>query len=362
MKIDAFCHVLTAEYAKRLFAITDSAVARNIQKRVSGVPALYDLDVRLQVMDEFGSDYRQIINTAAPPLDDLGPHQRTAELARIANDGMAQLVADHPDRFEGFCAAVALDDVDSAIAEVERAFDQLGAVGVQIYTHVGGGPMDQERFFPFYEAVARRGDKMIQVHPCRDSSWSDYKTEERSKFEIWWTLGWEYDLSAFMSRLVFSGVFERLPDIKILIHHGGAMIPHFAGRIGPGWDQLGSRTPSDQADDIAGHPLTQRPIEYFKKFYVDTAYFGAGDAMRTAIRFFGVDHTLFGSDTPFDPEKGPGYIRDTIANLDEMDILDDAARDRIYHGNVTQLLGLRGHASAPPHPAPPHAVESEVSP
>ena len=122
MKIDAFCHLLPAAYAERLFAITDSAVARNIQKRVSGVPALVDLDERFRGMDEFGSDYRQIINTAAPPLDDLGPRQRTAELARIANDGMAQLVADHPDRFAGFCAAVALDDVEHhprAVADVE---------------------------------------------------------------------------------------------------------------------------------------------------------------------------------------------------------------------------------------------------
>ena len=105
-------------------------------------------------MDEFGSDYRQIINTAAPPLEDLGPVERTLELARIANDGMAEIVENHPDRFAGFCAAVALDDVDTAIAEAERAFDELGAVGVQIYTHDHGGPMDQERFFPFYEAVA----------------------------------------------------------------------------------------------------------------------------------------------------------------------------------------------------------------
>ncbi|HWL59269.1 MAG TPA: amidohydrolase family protein [Microbacteriaceae bacterium] len=340
MKIDAFCHLLPRAYADRLFAIDDSPVARNIQKRVAGVPSLVDMDVRFAMMDEFGPDYRQIINSAAPPLDDLGPASRTTELARVANDGMAQLVADHPDRFAGFCAAVALDDVDAAITEADRAFDDLGAVGVQIYTHVNGGPMDQERFFPFYEAVARRGNKMIQVHPCRDASWADYKTEARSKFEIWWTLGWEYDLSAFMSRLVFAGVFERLPDIKFLIHHGGAMIPHFAGRVGPGWDQLGSRTPADQIEDVTGYPLTKRPIDYFKHFYVDTAYFGAGDSMRTAIKFFGVERTLFGSDSPFDPEKGPGYIRSTIANLEDMDILTDADRAAIYHGNVQRVLSI----------------------
>jgi predicted TIM-barrel fold metal-dependent hydrolase len=111
--------------------------------------------------------------------------------------------------------------------------------------------------------------------------------------------------------------------------------------VGPGWDQLGARTPADQVEDVTGYPLTKRPLDYFKQFYVDTAYFGAGDPMRTALKFFGVDHTLFASDSPFDPEKGPGYIRSTIANLDEMDILTDADREAIYRTNVTNLLDLK---------------------
>lgn len=339
MKIDAFNHLLPAAYAKRLFAIDDAPAARNIQKRVSNIPSLIDMDVRFAQMDEFG-DYKQIINSAAPPIEDLGPAERGTELARIANDGLAELVARHPDRFVGFSAAVNLLDPDAAIAEANRAFDELGAVGVQIYTHIHGEAVDHERFFPFFEAVAARGDKMIQVHPGRDSSWPDYPTEERSKFEIWWTLGWEYDLSVFMARQVFSGIFERLPGIKFLMHHSGAMIPHFAGRIGPGWDQLGARTPERQAEDLAGWPLTRRPLDYFKEFYIDTAVFGASDALRTAIRFFGVDKTLFSSDSPFDPEKGPGYIRSTIENIEDLDILDDAERQAIYHGNVTKLLSL----------------------
>ena len=188
--------------------------------------------------------------------------------------------------------------------------------------------MDQERFFPFYEAVAKSGDKMIQVHPCRDSSWSDYKTEERSKFEIWWTLGWEYDLSAFMSRLVFSGVFERLPDIKILIHHGGAMIPHFAGRVGPGWDQLGARTPADQAEDIEGYPLT------FARSSTSRSSTSTRPTSAPATRCArpsssSASITPCSAPTPRSiPKKGPGYIRDTIANLQEMDILDDDDRER----------------------------------
>jgi uncharacterized protein len=337
MKIDSFCHVLPKAYAERFRAIDDSPALRNLQKRHSGIPALTDMDVRFRLMDEF-EDYKQIINVTAPPFEDLGDPARCAEMARIANDGLAEMVQDHPDRFEGFCAAVSLDDVDRALEEVDYAFDQLGALGVQIYSHVKGQPMDQARLDPFYEKMAASG-KLIQVHPNRTSAWPDYPTEERSKFEIWWTLGWEYDLSTFMARIVFSGVFERWPELKFLIHHGGSMIPNFAGRVGPGWDQLGTRTPDDQKEDIEGYPLTKRPLDYFKMFYSDTACFGAEDALRTSINFFGVDHMLFASDTPYDPEKGPGYTRSTIANLENLD-LTDQERQAIYHDNVVNLLGL----------------------
>ncbi|GAB3272520.1 amidohydrolase family protein [Arthrobacter pigmenti] len=344
MKIDSFCHIIPMAYAERFFAIDDSPAVRNMQKRTGGIPALTDIDVRFRQMDEFG-DYKQIINLTAPAVEDLGEPGRNAEMARIANEGLAQLVQDHPDRFAGFCAAVSLDDVDRALEEVDYAFNSLGAVGVQIYCHIKGRPMDDPRLDPFWEKLARSG-KLIQVHPNRNSSWADYPTEERSKFEIWWTLGWEYDLSTFMARLVFSGVLERWPDLKILIHHAGAMIPHFAGRVGPGWDQLGSRTPESQKQDIQGYPLSKRPIDYFRMFYCDTACFGAGDALRTSIRFFGIDHVLFASDSPYDPEKGPGYIRETIRNLEDMD-LTDAQRQAIYQGNAVNILDLSQEAATP---------------
>lgn len=337
MKIDSFCHVLPGEYARRFFALDDAPALRNLQNRTRNIPSLVDLDVRFRQMDEFG-DYKQIINVAAPPLEDFGDPARCAEFARIGNDGLAGLVRDHPDRFAGFCAAVALNDVDRALEEVDYAFDELGALGVQIYCHVGGHPLDEPRFDPFWEKLAASG-KLVQVHPNRNAAWPDYPTESRSRYEIWWALGWEYDLSVFMARMVFSGVLERWPDLKFLIHHGGAMIPHFAGRVGPGWDQLGARTPPDQKADVEGYPLTKRPLDYFKMFYADTACFGAGDALRTSIRFFGADRMLFASDSPYDPEKGPGFIRATIANLTELD-LTDAERDAIYQGNVTRLLGL----------------------
>jgi len=336
MKIDAFCHIMPRPYYDRFFSLESSLHAANLRKRVSNIPALVDMDVRFAQMDEFG-DYRQIVNIAAPPVEDLGSPAVSKEMSRIANDSMAELVANHPDRFAGFTACVPMDDPDAAVAELDYAVTELGALGAQIYTHVHGKAMDAPALDPFYAAVEASGC-LLQVHPCRSSAWSDYPTEPRSRFEIWWTFGWEYDLSAFMARVVFSGVLERYPALKLLIHHGGSMVPHFSGRVGPGWDQLGARTPEHQKADIEGYPLTKRPIEYFRMMYADTAMFGAAHALRCSIDFYGVDHVLFASDSPYDPERGPGYIRATIANLHEIG-LSSADREAIFSGNVSKLLG-----------------------
>jgi aminocarboxymuconate-semialdehyde decarboxylase len=338
MKIDAFCHVMPRAYYDRFMEMEVNPGAAYLRKRVSNIPALHDMDLRLKIMDEFGDDYRQLINIAAPPVEDIGTRETSKELSRIGNEAMAELVRDHPDRFVGFTACVPLDDPDAAVEEYEYATNELGALGAQMYTHVHGAPMDQAAFEPFYASVAEHGG-LLQLHPARNASWPDYPAEERSKFEIWWTFGWEYDLSACMARLVFSGVLERHPDLKLLIHHGGAMVPFFAGRVGPGWDQLGARTPSDQQEDVQGYPLSRRPIEYFQSMYADTALFGAGHALRCSLDFYGVEHMLFASDTPYDPERGPGYIRATIKNLTELE-LEPAQYEAIYHGNLEKLLGL----------------------
>ena len=142
-----------------------------------------------------------------------------------------------------------------------------------------------------------------------------------------------------MGRLDFSGLFDRHPRIKVITHHMGAMAPFFEGRLAGGLDQLGTR--SDDPDDAqALSRLKHRPIHYFKMFYGDTALFGAHHAMECGLAFFGAERILFGTDMPFDPEKGPGFIRDTIAAMDRMRATDEDRR-KIYEGNARRLLRLR---------------------
>jgi uncharacterized protein len=338
MKIDVFCHLMPRRYADRLESHGHSADAANLRMRSTGVPAMVDLDLRFRQMEEFGDDYRQVISLPAPAVEDIGPPKVSRDFARLGNEGMADLVRRHPDRFAGFVACLPMNDVDAAVREIDYACGQLGAVGVQLYTHVKGHPMDEPQFEPIYRRMAEI-DRMIWVHPSRNSTWADYPTERRSRYELWWVFGWEYDTATFMGRLVFSGVLERYPGLKVLVHHGGSMVPHFAGRVGPGWDQLGARTPPDQRADIEHYPLSKRPLDYFKMFYADTAMFGAQHAIRCTLDFFGAEHVLFASDSPFDPEKGPGYIRATIANLDGLDLEEDE-RALIYDGNARRLLPM----------------------
>ena len=336
MKIDAFCHILPRAYAQSIEEL-DSATAANIRARIAGVPSLIDLPLRLRQLEEF-DNYQQIISLPAPAPEDLGSPEVSRRLARVGNEGLAELVAGNPDRFVGFVAAVPLNDIEGALAEVDYACGQLGALGVQTYTHVNGRPFDDPRFEPFFGKMAEL-DRMIWVHPNRDASWPDYPTEQRSRYEVWWVFGWPYETAVYMARLVFGGVLERHPDLKVLIHHGGSMVPHFAGRVGPGWDQLGARTPPDRREEVEHYPLSARPLDYFKRFYIDTALFGAQNAVRCSLEFYGVERALFASDSPFDPEKGPGYIRATIANLEALGLsAEDLAA--IYEGNARRIIGL----------------------
>ncbi|GMA61599.1 hypothetical protein GCM10025859_20390 [Alicyclobacillus fastidiosus] len=141
-----------------------------------------------------------------------------------------------------------------------------------------------------------------------------------------------------MARLVFSGILDRLPNLKVLAHHMGAMVPFFEGRVGPGWDQLGKRT-SDEDLTLVLKRLKRRPLDYFKDFYADTAVFGSRSATVCGLEFYGADKVVFASHSPFDPEKGPGYIRSTIEVLNSIE-MEDEVREKICFRNAQDLLGI----------------------
>lgn len=336
MKIDIFNHFFPEAFYRKMLEVAPNHP--NMGKRVRNVPTLTDLDQRFRVMDEFG-DYGQILSLASPPLEAMATPEVSPTLAQIANDEMAELVNKYPDRFPGFTASLPMNNPDAMAKEIDRSIKELGARGVQVFSNVEGRPLDEPEFSILWESLAGY-DLPVWIHPARGQGFPDYLTEEKSKYEIWWTLGWPYETSVAMARLVFSGLFDRFPNLKIITHHMGAMIPYFEGRVGPGWDQLGTRT-SDEDLGALLKTLKKRPLDYFKQFYADTALFGSLSGTKCGLDFFGVDQVLFASDFPFDPEAGM-YIRDTIRIIEQLEI-SEQARDQIFQGNARQLLKLSNH-------------------
>ena len=335
MKIDVFNHILPKRFFERMITIPDKG--SGLRRRVSEIPALIDLDHRFRMMDGF-DDYGQVISLPSPPIEALGTPEKSPELAQLANDGLAELVTKHPERFPGFVAALPMNNPDAAVQEIDRAIRKLGASGVQIYTNVTGRPLDEPAFLPIFEKMAEL-NLPIWVHPARNASFPDYQTEQKSKYELWWVIGWPYETSVFMARILFAGYFDRWPNLKIITHHMGGMVPYFSGRTGPGLDQLGART-EDEDLTVYTRRLKKRPQDYFKMFYADTATFGSRPTMECGLAFFGADQTLFATDSPFDPEKGPGYIRETIRCIEELSISSED-RKKIYEDNARKLLRLR---------------------
>ncbi|MBM4333775.1 MAG: amidohydrolase [Deltaproteobacteria bacterium] len=335
MKIDIFNHIIPQKYFEKMVNV--SPKGKDIQKRVRAIPSMVDLDVRFRIMDLF-EEYVQVICLANPPIEILGLPPVAGEMAKLANDSMAELIRKYPDRFPGFIASLPMNDPEGLLAEAERAIKDLGAVGVQVYSNVLGRPLDKPETMPLFDLMAQL-DRPVWIHPARGADFPDYKSEPKSHYEIWFIFGWPYETSVAMSHLVFSGLFDRHPNIKIITHHLGGMIPYFEGRVGPGWDQLGTRT-SDEDYTLLLQKLKKRPLEYFRMFYADTALFGAREATICGLKFFGVERTLFASDSPFDPEKGPGYIRSTVEIIDSLDLTIEQ-RQAIYEGNARRLLQLK---------------------
>jgi aminocarboxymuconate-semialdehyde decarboxylase len=153
-----------------------------MHKRVRAIPSIVDLDARFRIMDEFGDDYRQVLTLGSPPIEAF-PAQATSDLARAANDGMAEIVSRHPQRFAGFVASLPMNDIDAAVAEAQRAIGELGALGVQMFTNINGRPLYAKQTLPLFDLMAGF-DLPVWLHPARGADFADYPTTRASRRAI----------------------------------------------------------------------------------------------------------------------------------------------------------------------------------
>jgi len=331
MKIDIFTHFVPPALTDYLAKTRLGAIAT---PRWRNIPTLVDLDEHLRMMDEF-DDYVQIPSIANPPIEAFGSPEQTPEIARVANDHMAQLCERYRDRFPTFVANLPMNNPDAAVIEARRAVTELGAAGCLVYSNVLGAPLSEERFFPLFQAMAEL-DRPIWIHPIRGPDTADYKTETGSLHELWFTFGWPYETALAMGRLVYAGLFDKLPGIKIITHHLGGLVPYLEGKINFGFRQAGEG--DMETNPVATEAgLTKKPADYYRMFYGDCAVNGIDKAFDCGLEFFSADHVVFASDAPFDPLGGRHLIRESMRLVDA---LEKADRDRIYYGNAAKLIGL----------------------
>lgn len=330
MIIDMFCHILTPKYKEAFYRITpDNFYLKNV---IDSLPTLFDLDRRFEIMDKY-EGLAHVLTLGLPPVEAIATGDQAVELARLANDEMAELVSKYPDRFPAAAASLPMDDVDAALAEIDRAVNDLGLRGIQLLTPCNDKPLDLPEYMPIYEKMVAY-DLPIWVHPTRSADYTDYKSETRSRYMIFSNLGWPYETATFMTRLVFSGVLERYPTLKIVTHHCGGMIPFLERRMEGSYDHAVLRRGAKYTKD-----LSKPHLDYFKMFYYDTAIYGSTPGLMCGYEFCGPDRMVFATDFPFDSEFGDRYTRETIRSVNDMPVSDED-KYKIFEGNARKMLHL----------------------
>jgi uncharacterized protein len=333
MKIDVWTHVLSPAYVEQL----EVEGERGPGAFLLAQRALHDIEFRLHVIDEYG-DYRQVL-TPIPGIHAFGSQPLSGpalvEVVRRNNEQMAEMVAEHPDRFVGFVAATPVTDPDATAEEAIRSVRDLGALGVQLEEDAINIPLHEERYDPLFAAMdeLRAG---VWLHPFRTPA-TPGSPPDTAPFRLWQVFGWTFDTTITISRLIFAGIYDRHPDLKLIAHHGSGLIPHFSGRVEmmPAFAEL---DPSGSLGQALGR-MKKRPIDYFRMLYVDTAMFGGQHAVRCVVDFFGPEQVLFGTDAPFDAQGGAYFIPRTTSDI-EGAIDNETERSAIFQGNVGNLLGL----------------------
>ncbi len=335
-KIDCYCHFSSMKVIDYLEE-AGGAKPHVFRSLFSNTPALIDRDERLRLMDHCGISRSVLVPL---PWIETSPAvyadpQKCSRAARIMNEELARLTAQRPDRFSAVALLPATNS-DIMLEELDYAVKQLRFAGGM----VAFGPTlkrpDHSDYEPLW-AAATRLDVPIWMHPSRPPVYPDYIDEQVSKYQVWQTLSWLMDSSTAMVRIVFAGVFDRHPDLKLIVHHHGALVPLFAKRMQYGWDYFEESTGEKQPTTIS------RPyIQHFRKFYCDTATQGHEPALlEMACRFFGSERLLFGSDAPMDATGGMAFTRDAASSVEAMAV-SKAEKDRIYRDNAMRLLKLKG--------------------
>ena len=277
----------------------------------------WDPAVRVAECDDAGVSV-QVLSTVPVMFSYRAQPHHAADLSRLLNDDIASVVEERPDRFIGL-GTVPLQDTDLAIREMGRCVSELGFPGVEIGSNVNGKNLDEPSLFPFFEAAEALGAAVF-VHP-----WEMAGRERMTRYWLPWLVGMPAETCLAICSMIFAGVFERLPKLRVAFAHGGGSFPGTIGRIAHGFEVR---------PDLCQTSSTIRPTDYLGKFFLDSLVHDER-ALRGLIDLVGAECIAMGSDYPFPlGEHVPGSL---IASMD----LAPDQRELLEHGAALRWLGLK---------------------
>jgi aminocarboxymuconate-semialdehyde decarboxylase len=324
--IDVHTHCLTDAWFKLL---QDHGGPRYTVRQVSGgmraihldgapfmtpVPAMFDYDLRLRTMDEVGVDVG-IVSLTCPNCY-WGGADVSLRAARLMNDDMAAARIAHPDRIR-WLASLPWQYPDPARGELERAI-AAGASGVMVLANVDGKSLTDPAFEPIWQAIDARSLPVL-VHPTAPPGVADM---DMVRFQLTASLGFTFDTSLAIARMIYDGFFDRYRRLRIIAAHGGGALPYLVSRM----DQCYENIPACR------EKIAVRPSEYLPRICADAVLFSP-DVLELCVKTFGADNVLYGSDYPHTIGDMPGCLK-------RVNALPDAARDKVRGGNALRIFGL----------------------
>ena len=325
--IDATSHIMPTEALDELERHAPSDELSSLRE----APRMFAEEGRIEYLDRHGID-RQVINLAAPMIFQAAGPDAALSATRVANDEIRRIADDYPDRFIPTGTVPFL--TDEYVDEARRCVEELDMGGIQIFSNINGKLLDNADFEEFWATIDDL-DVPVWIHP-QLTDWHDH---EQGTTWIYKMLGWPFDTSVAVARLIFTGVMERHRNVQLVTHHLGGMLPFVVGRVHSWY-----RTRREEPELYANPEMADlsEPLEaYFDRVYADTAVSSVGESypLKCGVEFFGAENVVFSADYPFGPDRGEywvGTIKEAVEDID----ITETERQNIYSGNIVELLDL----------------------